>query len=212
MVRTRKERKADSGIELAHPNRSTPSEKTLLDIAEAQKLFEQADKHPANRAKKGYDDDELSPVAERIMDTLLWTVSLAMLHFTLDVLVQNQYAMDIAWSDIIARALVALGVFSVLFYVLHPHPSAPILLPGLSSKLQHPLRQGIFLAASTISGCYLIHITNEYGYIYVMKRSPPLGCIWIWSIIELDLPMALISLAVAGGFYIQRDYSLKLQQ
>ncbi|KAI0393132.1 hypothetical protein F5Y17DRAFT_326811 [Xylariaceae sp. FL0594] len=210
MVRTRKERKADSEVKLAHPDRSGPTEQTLLDIAQERKLFEQADRHPANQ-RKSIDDGELSPVAERIMDTLLWTVSLAMLHFTLDVLVQNQYAMEISWPQIISRAMVALAVFSVFFYVLHRHPSSPVLLPGLPAKFQHPLRQAVFFAASTVSGCYLIHITNNYGYLYILKRSPPLGCLWIWSVIELDLPAALLSLTVAGGFFLQRGYSLKLQ-
>jgi len=111
MVRTRRERKADSEVKLAHPDRSGPSEKTLLDIAQEQKLFEQADRHPANQRKRRSDaadsEAELSPIAERIMDTLLWTVCLAMLHFTMDVLVQNQYAMDISWPQITSRALVA---------------------------------------------------------------------------------------------------------
>jgi hypothetical protein len=111
MVRTRRERKANSEIKLAHPDRSLPSEKTLLEIAQEQQLFEQADRHPANQRKRrndaGGSEAELSPIAERIMDTLLWTVCLAMLHFTLDVLVQNQYAMEISWPQVTNRALIA---------------------------------------------------------------------------------------------------------
>ncbi|KAI3320372.1 hypothetical protein HD806DRAFT_538212 [Xylariaceae sp. AK1471] len=219
MVRTRKERKAATDIKLAQPDRSAPSEKTLLDIAQEHKLFEQADQHPANQRKRrddareedDHDDGKLSPTAERIMETLLWTVSLAMLHFTFDVLVQHQYAMEISWPQITTRALVALVVFFAFFYVLHPHASSPALLPGLPLRFQDPLRQAIFFVASTASGCYLINISNSYGYLYIMKRSPPLGCIWVWSVIELNLPLALLSLAVTGGFFYQGGYSLKMQ-
>ncbi|KAH8167739.1 hypothetical protein CIB48_g521 [Xylaria polymorpha] len=144
------------------------------------------------------------------MEALLWTVSLAMLHFTLDVLVQHQYAMEVSWPQIITRALVAFVVFFAFFYVLHPHASSPGLLPGLPRRFQHPLRQAIFFVASTVSGCYLIDISNNYGYLYIMKRSPPLGCLWVWSVIELDLTPAVISLAIAGGFFYQGGYSLKL--
>lgn len=110
MVRTRKERKAAAEIKLAQPDRSVLPEQTLLGLAQERNLFEQADQHPANRRRRkdDHDDGELSPTADRIMDTLLWTVSLAMLHFTLDVLVQHQYAMDIVWPDIVTRALIAL--------------------------------------------------------------------------------------------------------
>jgi hypothetical protein len=116
MVRTRKERKAATEFKLAQPDRCIPSDKTLLDIAQEHKLFELADEHPANKRKRRNDagegnyrgDAELSPAAERILESLLWTVSLAMLHFTLDVLVQHQYAMEISWPQITTRALVAL--------------------------------------------------------------------------------------------------------
>ncbi|KAI1742109.1 hypothetical protein F4680DRAFT_446183 [Xylaria scruposa] len=216
MVRTRKERKAAAEIKLAQPDRSAPSEETLLNLAQERNLFEQADQHPANRRRKnggggGDDDGELSPTAERIMDALLWTVSLAMLHFTLDVLVQHQYAMEyISWPQTITRALVAFLVFFAFFYVLHPHPSSPVLMPGLPRKFQGPLRQAIFFVASTVSGCYLIDISNNHGYLAVMKQSPPLGCLWVWSVIELNLIPALVSLAVAGGFFYQGGYSLGL--
>ncbi|KAI1435140.1 hypothetical protein GGR50DRAFT_348385 [Xylaria sp. CBS 124048] len=239
MVQTRRERKAAAEIKLAQPDRSGPSEKTLLDLALERNLFDQADQHPANRRKGGPgprngngkdgddDDAKLSPTAERVMETILWTVSLAMLHFTLDVLVQHQYAMDIVWHQIVTRSLLALvgkkcdartrlpscsrlcgQFFFAFFYVLHPHASSPVLVPGLPLRFQEPIRQAIFLIAGTISGCYLIHITNAYGYLYVMKRSPPLGCLWIWSIIELNLPWALLSLSVTGGYFYQGGYSL----
>ncbi|KAI1201259.1 hypothetical protein F5X97DRAFT_320625 [Nemania serpens] len=214
MVRTRKERKAAAEVKLAQPDRSGPSEQTLLDLALERNLFDQADRHPANRRRKNGshgegdegddgDDGELSPTADRIVDALLWTVSLAMLHFTLDVLVQHQYAMEIVWPDIVTRAFLALIVFFVFFYVLHPHPSSPVLLPGLPLRYQAPLRQAIFFVASTVSGCYLIEISNNYGYMYIMKRSPPLGCLWVWSVIELNLAPALASLAIACGFFYQ---------
>lgn len=115
MVRTRREKKAAAEVKLAQPDRSAPSEQTLLDMALERNLFEQADQHPTNRRKReeGHDDadgdGELSPTAERVMDALLWTVSLAMLHFTLDVLVQHQYAMEIVWPQIATRALTALA-------------------------------------------------------------------------------------------------------
>ncbi len=111
MVRTRKERKAAGEIKLAQPDRSAPSDETLLDMAQERNLFEQADQHPANRHKGNkvvIDEGELSPTADRILEALLWTISLAMLHFTLDVLVQHQYAMEISWPQIVTRALVAL--------------------------------------------------------------------------------------------------------
>lgn len=50
----------------------------------------------------------LSPRAERIMETALYAVCLAMLHYTLDFLVQHQYAMEMDHKRIISRAVQAL--------------------------------------------------------------------------------------------------------
>ncbi|KAH9898980.1 hypothetical protein F4778DRAFT_180780 [Xylariomycetidae sp. FL2044] len=216
MVQIRKERKTASKVKLAHPDRSGPSQETLLQLAEERKLFDQADRHSGTQAAARYaeqDDQELDvslpPTVARVMDALLWSVSLGMLHFTLDVLVQNQYAIQIIWPQIIIRAFQAVAVFFLLIFVLHPHPSSPGLLAALPTRFQDHLRQSIFFVTSLCSGCYLIHISNTFGYLAVMKQSPPLGCLWIWTVIELNLPLAVLSLACAGGFYYQGGYTVR---
>lgn len=117
MVRERKEKRAKN-IKLKQPDRSGPTDKTLFDIADERNLFKQAaaKERKNKRQKEGgqaqdeddEDDEEeegLPPGAERILETLLYSVSLAMLHLTLDVLVQQQYALEIEWFQIIQRAL-----------------------------------------------------------------------------------------------------------
>lgn len=91
-------------------------------------------------------------------------------------------------------------VFVVLFYVLHPHASDPTLVPGLPGPWQGALRQALFFAASAAAGCYLVHITNAYGYYAVIKQAPPVACLWVWAVMELDLPQAVLSLLVAGAY------------
>ncbi|EON99144.1 hypothetical protein UCRPA7_5373 [Phaeoacremonium minimum UCRPA7] len=205
----RKRKDAAENIKLRQPDRSGPTDQTLLQLAQEQDLFRRAQQQEAQirktkiktKARKSGaendddddDDDEddqdapgLSPIAERIMDSVLWTVSLAMLHFTLDVLVQNQYAVQISWSAVSTRAVQA-------FFAIY----------------QNALRQAIFFVASIAAGCYLIHISNKYDYLAVMKQAPPLGCLWVWSVIELDLPFAVLSLACAALFLWQGGYDFK---
>ncbi|KAK0623823.1 hypothetical protein B0T14DRAFT_425565 [Immersiella caudata] len=220
MARKRKEDSA--GIKLRQPDRSGPTQETLLDIAQKRDLFaqaqeqEDANKRAARKAARlssdedGDDEEGLSPTAERVMETLLWSVSLAMLHFTLDVLVQHQYSMNrVQWPKVCTRAVQAWMVFALLFYPLHPHSSNPTILPGLPQRFQNGLRQAIFFATSAAAGCYLIHVTNEFGYMAVMKQAPPLGCLWVWSVIELELPWAVLSLAGAGYFLWSGGYSIR---
>ncbi|KAK8022099.1 hypothetical protein PG993_012866 [Apiospora rasikravindrae] len=234
MVQSRKDRKAaaeksPAGIELSHPDKSGPTEKTLLDWASERKLFDEADARQRTLGgKKGaagpttaepvYVGKEKAPpaaaavlttTADRVLEAILWSVSLCTLHFTLDVLVQQQYAVELEWHTIITRTLRALlgesyyqspRALHPLFYILHPHPSSPTLVPLVPKRYQEPIRQTIFFAVSVAAGCHLIKITNTYGYISVMKRSPPLGCLWVWSVIELNLLPATASVVIALAY------------
>ncbi|QPG93930.1 hypothetical protein C2857_003641 [Epichloe festucae Fl1] len=231
MVKTRKEKMAggSSSSKLRQPDRSGPSEKTLLDIAdEHNHLFRQAAEREKEIAEQdgtadskhddedgsGSDDGQvpvLSAGAERVLEAALWTVTIAMLHFTFDVLVQNQYGREIDWSSVFIRTARAWGVFLFLFYFLHapPFEANATLVPGLPRRYQRPLRQATFLATSVAAGCYLIHITNTYGYLATMKQAPPLGCLWLWAVVELDLVWGCASLLIAALFLQLGGYDLK---
>jgi hypothetical protein len=151
MARRRRE-PSPSSIKLKHPDRSGPSEKTLLELAQERGLFDQAKKREEEIGKKAApirsprprkddsddddddddeedDDDEvgLTPGAERVLETLLWTMSLAMLNFTLDVLVYHQYSVDrISWPTIWQRfAQAFLGEVASSHY--WPPPSSSLL-------------------------------------------------------------------------------------
>jgi len=100
-------------------------------------------------------------------------------------------------------------VFFLLFYNLHQHASDPSLIRFLPARYQQPLRQAVFFVVSVGAGCYLIYVTNRHGYLAVMRRAPPLGCMWIWSVIELELPLAVLSLACAGGYLWQGGYGVR---
>ncbi|KAM4062625.1 deacetylase-like protein [Hirsutella rhossiliensis] len=209
MARPRKEKTPAGSIKLRMPDRSAPTEKTLFDLAEERHLFQQA----AVRERQKNDDAAaaaiVSPGAERLLEAALWTATLAMLHFTFDVLVHHQYGTEIVWPALLARTATAWTIFLFLFYFLHPHDSSPVLVPLIPLRHQRPLRQAIFFAMSVASGCHLIYVSNTYGYLATMKQAPPLGCLWLWAVVELDLPAAVLSLVLAGLFLRQGGYEIK---
>jgi hypothetical protein len=106
MARRHKERSA-ADIKLKRPDTAGPAEKTLLDLADQRGLFDKARRREQTlkgKSTKTMDELEpLPPVVERIFETLVWTINLSALHFTLDVLVQNQYAAEMSWSKIVVR-------------------------------------------------------------------------------------------------------------
>lgn len=56
------------------------------------------------------------------------------------------------------------------------------------------------LPASCSSMRTQLHVVNTSSYLAVMRRCPPLGTLWIWACIQLDLAPTLVSLAGVGAF------------
>lgn len=101
----RQGKQKDPKIKLKQPDRSgpDPSKESLLEIARQRGLL---NAQKGQRAD-GSDEDAAEALVGRLGEAFLWSISLTMLHFTLDVLVTHQYAVEIVWRDIILRAATA---------------------------------------------------------------------------------------------------------
>ncbi|EKD18050.1 hypothetical protein MBM_03822 [Drepanopeziza brunnea f. sp. 'multigermtubi' MB_m1] len=98
-------------IPLAQADRSGPKAPTLLDIAEQRGILRDYAGKPDTASLEARDrgNDEKEALVGRLGDSILWSISLTMLHFTLDVLVTHQYNIDgIVWPGIIWRTVQAL--------------------------------------------------------------------------------------------------------
>ncbi|MCJ1259140.1 hypothetical protein MMC24_006975 [Lignoscripta atroalba] len=227
MPRNRKERRAASkaqpknlitssaDIPLSQPSRDTPEHKTLYEIAaERQSQLQDGQpftpQHPNSPSQPSVattvmnlngtlseidvqvpTDDPMGPFGQ----ALFFSVTLTMLHFTLDVLVHHQYRQEIGWDMIVQRTVTTFPLILFLVYFLHQR----------SSQLWV---QVLFLGMSFGSGCYLIYSSNEVAYFAVMKRAPPLGTLWVWSVIEMRLGFAVGSLAAVGAYFWQGGYTI----
>jgi hypothetical protein len=111
MARRRaQEERSSSTIALKQPDRSVPdpSRETLLEIADKRGLLSGEVNSSSGQGDAGIELDELSdPPIGRLGEAILWSISLSMLHFTFDVLAQNQYAVEISWPSITTKSLQA---------------------------------------------------------------------------------------------------------
>ena len=210
--RHERRRQPSPAVSLAQPDRSTPKgkAKTLFELAEERQTllakgtpFAQARTLETRVTSKAGDDDDddaddadddepIGPVGQAVF----FSSTLTMLHFTLDVLVQHQYRQEMDWGMIGRRTASTWPMILLLVYLLHPGRTANMLLSQL-----------FFFVAAVASGCYLIYAANDQSYYAVMKRAPPLGTLWVWSVIELRLPYAVLSLLVAVAFLYHGNYS-----
>lgn len=49
-------------------------------------------------------------------------------------------------------------------------------------------------------GCYTVTAVNKNGYFAVMKRVPPLGTLWVWAVVEMDVLVGAASLLAVAGY------------
>ncbi|KAL5114167.1 hypothetical protein ACEQ8H_007964 [Pleosporales sp. CAS-2024a] len=178
---------------LKHPDRAGRTGKTLFELAEERQ--QALDRAAARvRAPPRPAHDAVGPLG----DAVLYSASMAALHCTLDVIVYSQYREAIVWPEILQRAASAMPVFLLLVYLTHV-------------PLAHRFpawRDGAFCLASVVAGCYLVYAANRHGYFHVMKAAPPVGTLWVWSVVEMSLPYAALNAAtvLAYVWYNGFDY------
>lgn len=184
-----------------------PKGKTLLDLYEEKKElldkgqpFDSQYQDGLPRGESGNileaglgDGEPIGPVG----DAIFWAACLTMFHFTLDVLVYNQYAQETVWPAIYKRTGTILPILFLVIYISRTN---------LAKRLG-VVRQMFFFAVAVGTGCYLIHAGNTYDYLAVMKQAPPLGTIWVFSVIEMDVWFAASSLLVDVLFLWYMGYS-----
>jgi hypothetical protein len=184
---------------LRHPDRQGPTGKTLFELAEERQY--QLDVQNGKRPPKDNtpareppsDDDKLTPLPEAV----LYAVTMAVCHFTLDVLVYNQYREDIIWAEIITRAATALPIFFLLVYLSH-----------LELPTRFPLLRNLaFFAGGIAAGSYLVHSGNKHGYFYVMKAAPPVATLWVWSTMEMDVQYSALSALAVLAYARWNDFA-----
>ena len=198
---------AASHIPLSQPDRSVPRGKTLFDIAaERQELLSKGQpfdpKHGDGLVRdetgrvlvQPADDAPIGPLGE----AFFLTTSLGMVHFTLDVLTFHQYAQDMEWDSIVKRSVTIYPVLFLAIYILHSKTLAAFVV----------LRQLFYLVLAIAAGCYMIYAGNTYDYFAVMKRAPPLGTLWIWSVVEMKLPYAAASVVVDLAYLFWNGYTM----
>lgn len=198
-------------LPMRQPDRSGPArgQKTLYDLAEERRAELASQGQPFSaihsdglaRDENGNvlspssgDDEPLGPFGESVFLAL----SLSMLHFTLDVLVYNQYRQEIEWPPIFRRTGTIAPLLLLIIWIAKS--GAAMRFGGL--------RQVVFFGIAVAAGCYMIFAGNTYAYYAVMKRAPPLGTLWIWSVIEMRLWWAVASVVVNLGFLIWGGYSV----
>ncbi|TFY77294.1 hypothetical protein EWM64_g6718 [Hericium alpestre] len=172
-------------------------DKPLIDIPEEEqwRLIQQtgilntvtAERQPAEAKADGTgedeDEDEVYPLAEEIFSAVTLIIPISFLLLLMYILVHFQYRQQPDWSLIAGRMASSIPILSVFVFYTNRH------------KARRRAQFLLFLLAIA-AGMRMIWMVNWGNWLKNMQQLPPLGTIWVFAIIELDLGPAVLSLAL----------------
>ncbi|KAG9125626.1 hypothetical protein FRC07_006840 [Ceratobasidium sp. 392] len=136
--------------------------------------------------QRAKEEQPVDALADSILNTAILAIPLSFLYILLDILVQQQYAQQPTILQELGRIIANVPIISILVHYTNKHKSKPV------------TQMMLFLAA-ILSGPRMIWLVNKGNWLAVSRQAPPLGTIWIYTIVQLNLVPAVASLAIVFG-------------
>ncbi|KAL1681632.1 hypothetical protein EV122DRAFT_249848 [Schizophyllum commune] len=143
------------------------------------------------------DDNEPTPFAEEIFQTASLLIPFTFCLVLMDVLIHQQYGQEARLWDILDRLVSAVPILAVFIFYTTRHKST------------RPAQAALF-ALSLFAGPRLLWVLAYKGYLVNIQQSPPLATAWIYTITQLDLGPAVVSLMVTGAWARWKGLGVKL--
>ncbi|EGG04099.1 uncharacterized protein MELLADRAFT_108727 [Melampsora larici-populina 98AG31] len=185
-----------SRIPMSKPSQTKrDSQKPLLEFAkhEIPKLTPESDESSTEEEEE--ESDTLPLWVDRAFDTFLWTIPFCTIFICLDVAIHAQYGQEVSFNTELKRLVnVAPSLIVLIHFTLH--------------SPKHLFTRFTLFGLSAIGGSYMVFVMNKYSYLLVMKQTPALGTLWIYSVVRMDLIDAVISLVIVAGWCWVKKLSL----
>ncbi|KAF5369837.1 hypothetical protein D9758_001132 [Tetrapyrgos nigripes] len=184
-----------NNLEVKKPSEVKPTyQKPLIEISEEEqwriiqqsgimhKVSEDDAKRSANQSQT---PSELEPVpfAEEVLDAALYIVPVSFLLLLLEILIQNQYGKQPTFQSLIDRMAPGVPVLSVFIFYTKRH------------KNHWAVQAGLFLI-SVLVGTRMVWLLARGSWLINMRQVPPLGVLWVYAIVQLNLVLAVVNLLV----------------
>ncbi|CAE6449640.1 unnamed protein product [Rhizoctonia solani] len=141
------------------------------------------------------EEERLAPLADSILDTAIMAIPLSTLYIVLDLLVQQQYAQQPTFKEELGRVVTNVPILFILIHYTNKHKATP-------------LAQLMLFLTAILAGPRMIWLVNKGSWLHVTRQAPPLGTIWVYTIIQLNLAPAVASLAIVFGLAKFMDWKL----
>ncbi|KAK0193648.1 hypothetical protein F5146DRAFT_392328 [Armillaria mellea] len=132
-------------------------------------------------------EEQDSPLAEEIFTAITMIVPFSFLLLMMEILIRYQYGKHPGLNVLVERMVANVPILSLLiFYTMR-------------YKEHRRLKIGLFLVSIGI-GCRMIYLLSR-GTLYVnIRQVPPLGTLWIYTIVQLELGLAALNLTTVAAY------------
>ncbi|KAG8764324.1 hypothetical protein FRC15_007686 [Serendipita sp. 397] len=141
------------------------------------------------------DEPSKATLIDELLDTVILLIPFSFLYVGMDIMVKQQYAQHPNFREELEQYLSAIPILAL--FIFYSNRYKPKLLLQIAMSL-----------ASVASGCRLVYIINKSPFGIVIQQAPPLGVIWVYTIVQLHLAYAC--LALAAVFVYVRAYGMKI--
>ncbi|KAJ2893909.1 hypothetical protein GGI21_002351 [Coemansia aciculifera] len=141
-------------------------------------------------------DVEEEPKIPTWMDALIYTVALAAVYGLFEALVNQQYNVDVVFSEILLRMAKSAPAIYFIVYLTSRYRKL---------RIVHLL----ILLGSCASGCYFIHLNLHSPRLGIMRRAPGLITMWIYLTFLMDVRPSIINALVVCLFWMIDPFKSK---
>ncbi|KAF8192508.1 hypothetical protein BJ912DRAFT_1057867 [Pholiota molesta] len=140
-------------------------------------------------------EEETLSTGDEIFNAILLIIPFSAILLLMEVLIRHQYGKEATMEVIMDRMGSGVPILSLfIFYTL---------------RYKHTRRmQAILFALSLVVGSRMLYLLDNASWLVNMKQGPPLATVWIYTVMQLDLALAVGSLVCVAGFVWWKDIIL----
>ncbi|KAJ7667936.1 hypothetical protein DFH06DRAFT_233663 [Mycena polygramma] len=155
------------------------------------------------------------PLGEEIFNSLLLITPCSFLLLLMEILIYNQYGQEVNLKTLVDRMVEGVPILSIfVFYSKQRQlrdsiPDAYTYVRFTATRYKRDQRlQLLLFLMGTAAGSRMLFLIKRGSYLANMRQCPPLVTLWVYIVVQLDLGLAVLNLAMVGAFCWWKELDL----
>ncbi|KAH7916190.1 hypothetical protein BJ138DRAFT_1076025 [Hygrophoropsis aurantiaca] len=141
------------------------------------------------------DDDGRIPLAEELFSAAVLLIPFSSFLLLMDILIHQQYAKHPTPWEFAERLMNSVPILSVFIFYTSRY------------KADRRMQVALFILSLGV-GPRMIWLINRGSWLVNMRQCPRFATIWLYTVVQLELIPAVVSLAMIGGWAWWADMKL----